>query len=118
MSDTKVIQVPAILKGVSTLADGGVSMRFTTGEMTSEQMTTVMEFAGTYGWCQFSSQELHEVPKESPNREAGAKTPSQRLRSTLYVLYQDKYSDQVFDTWYAKTMERIIDRVKKELPPK
>lgn len=117
MSNTKVIQVPAILKGVSTLADGGVSMRFTTGEMSSGGMTTVMEFSGTYGWLLFSSEQIHEVPKESPNREAGAKTPSQRLRSTLYVLWQEKYSDIPFDTWYLEQMEKVINRVKKELPP-
>jgi hypothetical protein len=116
MSNAKLIQVPAILKGVSTLADGGVSMRFTTGEMSPEQMAVIMEFAGQYGWMLFASEEIHEIPKEAPHRESGAKTPSQRLRSTLYVLWSEKYTDIPFDNWYTAQVEKIIDRIKKELP--
>lgn len=117
MKSTKLIQVPAILKGVSTLADGGVSMRFTTGEMDPNNMATIMEFSGTYGWLLFASEQIHEVPKESPNREVGTKTPSVRLRSTLYVLWSEKYTDIPFDNWYQEQMEKIISRIKKELPP-
>lgn len=118
MTDIKIFQVPAELKGVSTLSDGGVSLRFHTNEIKPNEMSELMGFAGKFGWMQFSDSAIHSVPKESPHREAGAKTPSQRLRSSLFVLWQERYSDQLFDPWYEQQMEKIINKVKEQLPPK
>lgn len=116
MTDIKLFQVPAILDGVTPRKDGGVSLRFVTNEVTKEQKVNLMEFYQSFGWLQFSDQAIHTIPRESPTREAGVKTPSQRLRSTLFVLWQDKYSDQPFDPWYEQQMNKIIERIKQELP--
>lgn len=117
MGDIKIIQVPAILEGVSPLKDGGMSLRFHTNEVDQDAKNTLLSFYQKFGWMQFSDSAIHEVPRESPTREAGEKTPSQRLRSTLYVLWQNRYADVPFNSWYEEMMENIINRVKKELPP-
>lgn len=118
MSDISIFQIPAELKGVSTLSDGGISLRFHTMEIKPEQKAALMEFAGKYGWMQFSDSEIHEVPRETPNREVGTKTPSQRLRASLFVLWQDRYSDVPFDNWYSEQMDKIINKIKERLPAK
>lgn len=92
-------------------------MRFHTNEVSDiRQKTKVMGFYNTFGWLQFSDQSLHHVPRESANRETGTKTSSQRLRSVMFVLWQSKYGDMPFDPWYEQQMEKIINRIKGELP--
>jgi hypothetical protein len=48
--------------------------------------------------------------------EMGSKTPSQRLRSCLYVLFErnaEGHSD--FNSYYASMMEKFIEMVKKRI---
>lgn len=111
----KAIKVPAVLEGVSTLKDGSLSVRFHTQEISNEDKVIFMNFVQGFGWLLFDTHESIDVPKESPHREAGEKTPSQRLRSVLYVLWQQRYSDIPFDVWYLQQMTKITDRIKKEL---
>jgi len=47
-------------------------------------------------------------------KEMGGKTPSQRLRSMLYVLYtKDAQGYTDFTTFYTAKMERICNQVKR-----
>lgn len=113
----RIFQIPGILEGVSPLKDGGMSLRFHTNEIKDpKEKAALMDFYQNFGWIQFSDQSIHAVPKEAPVREAGDKTPSQRLRSVLYVLWQERYGDMTFDEYYRQQIEKIIDRIKQELP--
>lgn len=109
------IKVPAIMDGISTLKDGSLSVRFHTQEISAEDKIACMNLVQSFGWLLFSPSEILDVPKESPHREAGDKPPSQRLRSVLYILWQQKYSDIPFDTWYTQQMEKIIENLKGRL---
>ena len=111
----KVFQIPAILDGMSPLKDGGMSVRFHTNEIKSRDKAKLMDFFNVFGWLQFSDHTINSVPNKAAYREAGVKTPSQRLRNTLYVLWQQKYSDQPFDPWYDVQLEKIINSIKERL---
>lgn len=115
MARAKVFQIPATLEGISTLKDGGMSVRFHTNEMSNYNKTKLMGFSNSFGWLLFSEKAIHDLPAEAPRREAGVKTPSQRLRASLFVLWQQKYGDQPFDPWYEQQMEKIINKVKEQL---
>ena len=97
---------------MSPLKDGGLSLRFHTNEIAdTRQKTKVMNFFNSFGWLQFSDQSINHVPDKAAYREAGAKSPSQRLRNSLFVLWKNRYSDMPFDPWYEQQMEKIIARV-------
>lgn len=116
MARPRVFQIPAILEGISPLKDGGLSLRFHTNEVKeAKDKTKVMNFFNSFGWLQFSDHTINTVPRESAHRESGVKTPSQRLRSVLFILWKQKYADEPFDPWYERQMERIIGRIKEEL---
>lgn len=117
MSDIKLIKIPASLDGVSPRKDGSMSLRFVTNEMTADQKTSLMALYNTFGWLIYADSVVNEVPREPP-KEVGAKTPSTRLRNVLYLIWGEKHSDVPFNSYYEQTMEKIIDRAKKELPPK
>lgn len=115
MKPPKIFQVPAILDGVSPLKDGGMSLRFHTQEIDNAEKTKLMNFYQAFGWMQFSDSAINQVPSKIPTREAGAKTPSQRLRNTLLVLHRQRYPDMPSEVFYEQQMERIINKVKEQL---
>jgi len=43
------------------------------------------------------------------------KTPSQRLRATLFILHEKKNIEQDFEDWYADKIEYFISAVKKAI---
>lgn len=45
--------MPAVLEGVSTLKDGGVSLRFHTQELTAEEKANMFSWADRFGWLLF-----------------------------------------------------------------
>jgi hypothetical protein len=114
---SKTFQIPSILDGISPLKDGGLSMRFHTNEVTDSEKLIALSFYQKFGWLLFQEQEHDDsLELESVRRDTGGKTPSQRLRSVLYILYQQSgKTDQTFEQFYATQMEKFINRVKENL---
>lgn len=114
----KAIQVPATLEGVSLMKDGGVSLRFHTNELSPADKTELSNYFQKFGWLLFAEQEHDEseLDLEEIRKDTGGKSPSQRLRSVLYVMYtQSGEKDVLFETYYARQMERFINLVKQNL---
>jgi hypothetical protein len=112
------IQIPATLEGISTLKDGGLSIRLHTQELNPEERVTAMNYAGKFGWFLFDEKEHEDTELEDIRKDTGGKSPSQRLRSVLYVLYTQSKSDSAtgsFDQFYAQKMEQLINGVKNKL---
>lgn len=108
-SETKAIQVAATLDGVSSLRDGGLSVRFHTQELDQTEKAVVMGQVQQYGWLLFQPNQDIEIPKgRAPESELG-KTPSQRLRAVIYVKFQQAdLNDLTFDEYYRRELERLI----------
>lgn len=113
----KTFKVGATLEGVSTLKDGGLSVRFHTQELSDEDKTTAFGFQQGFGWLLFQEQDYKsdELELDQIRKDTGGKSPSQRMRNVLYLLY--KQSGQVipFEVYYGQQMERIIDQLKDRL---
>lgn len=43
------------------------------------------------------------------------KSPSQKLRSVLYLVWYNNFSEEDFDTWYEKEIWNIIEEQKKRI---
>lgn len=114
---TDRIQVPSILEGVTALKDGGLSIRFHTNELTQDEKVTVMGFLNKFGWMLFAEQEHDDSTElEQVRKDTGGKTPSQRLRSVIYVEYQQSgQTDLTFEQYYARRMEQLIGHIKQNL---
>ncbi|HJQ07959.1 MAG TPA: hypothetical protein VJ836_00595 [Candidatus Saccharimonadales bacterium] len=114
----KTFQIPATLEGITALKDGGLSIRFHTQEVDNKDKLTAMEFFQSFGWMLFSEQEQNEdtLILEEIRKDVGGKTPSQRLRSVLYILYQQSgRTDVTFEQYYLQKMEYFINLVKQNL---
>lgn len=91
------------------LKDGGVSVRFSTNELSVEEKVELTKYYQKFGWLLFAENEDIEIPKgRAPQSELG-KTPSQRLRSVIYIKYQQAdIGDITFDEYYRRELERLI----------
>lgn len=112
MAEVKNFMAPATLEGFSMRKDGSASLRFSTQELSAEDLVAFRKFYGSFGWLLFkeSEWEAKDVPKNDP--EFNGKTVSQRLRNTLYVLWQQKGANGYFEEFYNRKMEAIIEQVK------
>lgn len=114
----KPIQIAATLEGLSTLKDGGLSIRLHTQELTDEEKTIAIGYQGKFGWflfqeSDFKPDDIKEL--EIIRKDTGGKSPSQRLRASLYVLFTQTDTTETFEQFYDHKMNGIIDQVKARL---
>ncbi len=109
------IQVPAIFTGFSSRADGGATMRFATNELTESDFGLLKRMHNSFGYVLFAPNEFKE--EDLPVSEASdeSKSPSQRLRAVLFILWRQKGGKGEFESYYRNMMQQFIDDVKKIL---
>ena len=112
----KNIVLQATLGSAGTCKDGSLRLTFRTQELQPESKLSVFEFQNKFGWLVFSASKIQEadMPKFKAV-EKSDRTPSERLRNTLYRLWEKVDTSETFDTFYARKMEQLIDFVKGKL---
>ena len=114
----KTFQVPAILAKLETLSDGSIKTVFETPEMSPEDAAAILAFRQRQGWLLFKEQPFAEkdIPEDTIQEFPDQKSPSQRLRNTLYVLHQKRGGKQEdFEEFRQKHMEKIINWIKDKI---
>lgn len=113
----KAITCPVILTSASTRVDGSLSLRFSTPELDAASKTAFFELLN------LNLKILIQPGEEQPDslhdikQEGETKTPSQRLRNTIFVLWQQRNSPGEFDDFYKRKMSFILASIKAELTP-
>ena len=112
----KSVQFPAQLQTLTTKVDGSIKVVLETQELNGQDMADLFAYRNLLGYVTFTpnAETVIEVPKEVVG-DMG-KSPAQRLRSVLFLLWQQ--SDKKFDTFqqfYDVNMERIINQLKDRL---
>ncbi len=103
---------------VSTLSDGSLSINIHTQELPDDTMMRIFNLRKKPGMVMISSEGISEediklVEEYTSEFEVGkGKTPSQRLRSVLYVVWEQGDQKYDFPIWYETQMERIINKYK------
>ena len=103
---------------VSTLSDGSLSINIHTQELPDDTMMKIFNLRKKPGMVMISSdsisqEEVKLVEEYTSEFDVGkGKTPSQRLRSVLYVVWEQGDQKYDFPIWYETQMERIINKSK------
>lgn len=114
-----LFQIPAQVTKVATLSHRSLRVQLDTQEnLTDEQMGKISAMHEKTGWFTFSVEPI--TPDDIVNLpdltyDKKKKTPSQRLRESLYVLWVQKGKPNDFQTFYDSTMEKIISQVQERL---
>ena len=117
-----MIILPTILDGMRTLTDKTIKITFSTQELNPQDLLGLMENMHQFGYLAFKKEPFGEKEKEmleeiKSDFEFKGKSSSQRLRSVLYLMYQN--NNEGFDSSvknYEHHMEKIIDHFKTKLP--
>lgn len=119
MVDKKTtLKVPAEISRVQTMADGGLRLFVDTQEINPDDKGLVMSLHKKIGWFLFAEQELkQEDTLDLPEIkvEKGEKTPGQRLRAVLFLLWNKKKTTESFDSYYRDYINRVIEKLKEGL---
>lgn len=121
--DNNLLLIPCAIESVATRRDKTLKVVIGTQELSPakaaelfNQWTSgvgVMAFKGEA--FNYNDEELLKSIKIDAE-EMGSKTPSQRLRSCLYILFErnpEGYQD--FNSYYSAMMDKFIDMVKKRI---
>lgn len=108
--------------GIRTMADGSLRIQIDTQELPSETMMRIFDLRNMPGMVLVSSDKITQAEQTAVENATSEflpkhKTHSQRLRAVLFKLWKQKGEAQgyEFDTFYANTMERLIDHYKTKL---
>jgi len=109
------ITLPTIINPPRIRKDGSSSISFDTRELDSEELFTIMSLRNSEGWLCFAPNEDEiEIPEDKA--EVDTKSPSQRVRSVMYILYKQdvtkgRYTG-LFQTYYGDKLEKYIEFLK------
>jgi len=107
-----VFQAPAILNRISFMRDGGLSIGFSTNELEDADKVIASKFYGKFGYVLFAENQFKEADVPASDATDETKSPAQRLRATLFVLWKQRGAKGDFEAFYRDNMEKAITRVK------
>lgn len=112
----KSISTPAIIEGLRARKDGSLGLSVSTPEMSPQEKALFFEL-------QNINLDIVITPKDEPNPEeykieAGdldTKSPSQRMRSVLFILWKQDNEGLEFPEYYRRHMEKLIEFLKSKI---
>ena len=111
----KIIRIPAYLTNFSTKVDRTAGIRISTNELSDEDFLLLKRHQGDFGWFVFVPNEEQEFEMPMEDAEAFDKSPSKRLRATLFVLWKQGKQESTFRQFYDEKMNQLIDMIKLKL---
>lgn len=118
-----MLVIPGQLESYRSLKDRSVKLSIETAEPTPDQMSAIQSNLMKTGFIAFSADmfttEQKEILKTAKvDYNDSGKTPSQRLRSVLFVWWkEDAQGYEYFDDFYSRYIEKFIQHVKGKLDP-
>lgn len=114
----KSVQFPAQLAKIETRVDGSIKLSVETQELNGEDMTALFGYRNLVGYVTFTPnpETKVDIPEVNADVDMG-KSPGERLRAVLYVMYEQsgKKKYDTFSQFYTVKMEQIINQVKDKL---
>lgn len=112
---------PAILESIKSRKDKTLSVTLGANEMTPEQSAKLMSFNQKFLYVMLKpdminseEQDIMESLESDDNDKT--KSPSKRMRNTLYLLYkQNQEGFSTFTQYYEFKMEKFIESLKSKI---
>ena len=122
-----LLQIPSEITKVTTMNHNALRLQIDTQEdLIPQAQAMIFGYKGKPGIFAFSHPDKPIkkddllVPEYKPSEEE-KKSPSQRLRSVLFLLWEERGKKDLFnndcdsDTFYRQMMEKIIEHYKQQL---
>lgn len=114
-----MFQVPATVTKISTFADHSLRLQVDTDrELSPEENALVFSLYNKSGWFIFKESEITVDDLELPEYKKEFKedkTPSQRLRAVIFLLWKQSKNEMSSDDFYKRELDKIIEHYKGKL---
>lgn len=113
----KTARFEGIIDGVSKKKDSTLSIKIGTQELLPDETAKIFDMGNKLVYVHIAESPLQEIEPPSMAQEFdGEKSPSERLRNVLYVLWDEKSKkDKPFEEYRKIQMEKIIQSIKDKL---
>lgn len=115
----KPIIFPAQIEGIATRSDKTIKVVIGTQEMTPADAGRLFALNQRLSYIAIKEEAFNDNETKMiegmnvDSEEVKTRTPSQRLRAILYVLWkEDNGGHEAFDSFYAQNLEKIIQHFK------
>lgn len=88
---------------------------FVTNEISDEEKLILTKLHGQFGYLLFQPNQFSVEDLPTEQAEDKNKTPSKRLRASLFVLWQQEGKKGDFENFYREKMEKLISFIKDKL---
>jgi hypothetical protein len=107
---------PAILTVGAPTPDGGMRIRLETNELSDDEKIVLLKYNNTFGHFLFKPNTFQDSDIPKDNADMKCKSPSQRLRSVLYLLFMESGGKpEDFSAHYNQEIEKIITHYKSKI---
>lgn len=121
---TQAVQLWVQVEGLSTRQDNSVKIVLSSQELNPDDAAKLFGLRGKQLYAALIETDYEHpvklsdihLPEEEPEFPR-AKTPSERLRNVLWVLWGQRGKPGEFEAFRAARMEQIIEQIKQELEP-
>lgn len=116
-----MFQFQATIDGVRTLKNNSLKISLETQDVNTfapDEITELFRLNEKLAWVAIKEQPVRSEDldiKEISTDTGKEKSPSRRLRSVLYVLWEQRGGPGEFELFYIKQMENFINAVKERL---
>ena len=107
----------AVVAGCSTRSDGSLGIRLSTGEFTPEDKLAVFNLQNCPCEVTLRPNDAGATPPKEIKGALSRQTPSQRMRSVLFVWWHQLGEPGQFEPFYLAETEKMITTIKAKLKP-
>lgn len=112
----KALSHKATISSIVAKVDGSVGYRVNTPELSTEEKAAIFDLQNQNVEILISPFQKKEEGVLKIAKEMDIKSPSQRMRSVLFLLWkQDKGGFESFETFYEVRMNALIEKLKEKI---
>ena len=111
------LRLEVLMTGFSSRVDRSLGVRMVTPELSTEEKVALMGLQNLLCEVLIFPKDEKDVDVMKVEKEVIHKSPAQRMRSVIFLLWKQTDEEMPFEIFYADTMEKIIEKLKSKLPP-
>ena len=111
----KAISFNGVITSIRGKVDKSIGLNIATPELAVDEKSMFFELQGENCNIFIAPTGESKTPDYKIDKVLESKTPSQRLRSVLFVYYEQAGIKGKFDSFYRQSLEKFIDQVKEKL---
>lgn len=111
----KAIRTNANITSISSRADNSLRLSIVTPELTPSEQVEFLRLKNINIDLYIKPTDHQVEDIQEIKTEIDEKTPSQRLRNVMYVLWKKLGGNEEFRAYYEKTMNKLIEKYKDKI---